>query len=276
MFSSQLSFGRRRAVLPRLLMIVALPVVLLPAHGITVKLEPAEGPDVRVALHKGDRLQLELPEQPSTGFSWHTQKNDHPVLEEVGSSHRVLDGRIGSMGVRSFTWQAAQAGSSDLVLTYDRSFEPGVPPARTYTIHATVLREPIIPVSASPAQTSVAEYPALIASYQGQLPCADCRAIRQQLLLYAEGPSQLTDTVYVLKQTYMNAPGGNPTMIETGKWQVLRGTKADVNALVYRLIPGGGGVSDYALKPNRLVELDAQGIPIQGPGNKELSLQKIP
>jgi predicted secreted protein len=265
--------------------LVAMSVVFLasPARAITVKLEVSDGPDVRVALHLEDRVELELPEQPSTGFSWHTQKNDHTVLEQVGSSHRVLDGRIGSMGVRSFTWRAAEAGSADLVLTYDRSFEPGVPPAKTYTIHASVLRDPIQPEKASSAEAPIADRPILIGSYQGKLPCADCSEIQQQLLLYAKSPSQLTDTAYVLKQTYMSAPGGNPAFIETGAWKVLRGTPADANAIVYRLTPGGsGGISDFAVRqegamgPDRLVQLDAQGIPIQGPGGKELSLQKNP
>ncbi len=261
--------------LPVLFLLLALSVAPRAAHGVTVKLEAAEGPDVRVAVHAGDRLQLELPEQPSTGFAWHTQKSDHPVLEEIGSSHRVLDDRIGSVGLRSFTWQAVEAGSADLVLTYNRSFERGVPPAKTYTIHATVLRDPILPASASPTQASVGEHPVLIASYQGQLPCADCSAIQQQLLLYADSPAQLTETAYVLRQTYMSAPSGNPTFIETGSWQVLRGTKADSTVIIYRLIPGGsGGVSDFAVRQDRLVQLDSQGVPIQGPGGKELSLEK--
>lgn len=284
MLPLQFRFARRRfhAALPALWMLVAVSVAPIAACAITVKLEAAEGPDVRVAVHMGDRLQLELPEQPSTGFSWHTQKNDHPVLEQMGSSRRVLDGRIGSIGVRSFTWQAVESGSSDLLLTYNRSFEPGVPPARTYTIHATVLPDPIPPDpippgNESPAQALASENPVLIGSYQGQLPCADCSGIRQQLLLYAKSASQLTGTAYVLRQTYMGAPAGNPTFIETGTWQVLRGSPADANATVYRLTPGGGGgVSDFAPRQDRLVQLDAQGIPIQGPGGKELSLQKIP
>jgi hypothetical protein len=129
----------------------------------------------------------------------------------------------------------------------------------------------------------MADHPTLVGTYQGQLPCADCSQIRQQLLLYAKSPAQLTDTAYVLKQTYVSAPGGSPTFIETGAWKVLRGTPADANAVVYRLIPGGsGGISDFAarqdsaMSPDRLVQLDAQGIPIQGPGGKELSLQKNP
>jgi inhibitor of cysteine peptidase len=275
--------GRFQAALPILVM---MPIVFLApraARAITVKLEAAEGPDVRVALHLEDRVELELPEQPSTGFSWHTQKSDHPVLEQVGSSHRVLDGRIGSVGLRSFTWRAAEAGSADLVLTYNRSFEPGVAAAKTYTIHASVQPDPIQPGKASSADAPMADHPILIGSYQGQLPCADCSQIRQQLLLYAKSPAQLTDTAYVLKQTYVSAPGGSPTFIETGAWKVLRGTPADANAVVYRLIPGGsGGISDFAARqdsamgPDRLVQLDAQGIPIQGPGGKELSLQKSP
>ena len=93
-----------------------------------------QGDDITVK--QGEQFVIALPANPSTGYEW-TAADDPDVM--FVSSHQVAGGsRPGAPGTQELAFQAARTGSSTLVLSYARSFEPGVPPAKTAKFPVTV------------------------------------------------------------------------------------------------------------------------------------------
>ena len=82
-----------------------------------------------IAVANGDEFVVALPANPSTGYSW-TAGDDADVTNV--SSRQVAGGsRPGATGTQEITFRATNTGKSTLELAYARSFEPGVPPAKT-------------------------------------------------------------------------------------------------------------------------------------------------
>jgi inhibitor of cysteine peptidase len=93
-----------------------------------------EGEDVSVA--EGDEFVVALPANPSTGYAWTVGEN--PDVAFV-SSRQVSGGtEPGSPGTQQLTFRGSHAGASTLALAYARSFEAGVPPAKTAKFAVTV------------------------------------------------------------------------------------------------------------------------------------------
>lgn len=91
-----------------------------------------------VSLRVGDTLEVELPGNPSTGFSWQTSLPTSPVLVALGQPEFSPDsGAIGAAGRVKLRFQAALTGTVQLSLVYRRSFE-NQPPARTFGVNVTV------------------------------------------------------------------------------------------------------------------------------------------
>jgi inhibitor of cysteine peptidase len=89
-----------------------------------------------VTAAKGDEFIVALPANPSTGYSWTAE--DDPDVTFV-SSHQTAGGnQPGAPGTEELTFRAERAGQSTLELAYARSFEPGVPPAKTAKFPVTV------------------------------------------------------------------------------------------------------------------------------------------
>lgn len=87
-------------------------------------------------LHRGDRLVVRLPSNPSTGYAWTISSAGRPVLRLLSRSFLAPeDGqRVGAPGVAVFRFRAAAAGRTTLRLAYARSWETGAKPARTFTL----------------------------------------------------------------------------------------------------------------------------------------------
>jgi len=93
-----------------------------------------EGDDITVK--QGDEFVIALPANPSTGYEW-TAGDDSDVM--FVSSHQVEGGdRPGAPGTQELAFRAQHTGESTLELVYSRSFEPGVPPAKTAKFSVTV------------------------------------------------------------------------------------------------------------------------------------------
>ncbi len=95
-----------------------------------------DGDEVTVA--EGDEFVIALPANPSTGYAW--AAGDDPDVALV-SSRQVSGGtQPGSPGTQQLTFRGTHAGTSTLELAYARSFEPGVPPAKTAKVAVTVTK----------------------------------------------------------------------------------------------------------------------------------------
>ncbi len=97
-----------------------------------------------VTMGVGDVLQVMLPENPSTGYTWAVVTNDETVLRpsdqpayDVGTA--AADSNVlGAGGTRTFLFEAVGAGTSELRLVNARAQETAVEPAATFELTVQV------------------------------------------------------------------------------------------------------------------------------------------
>lgn len=88
-----------------------------------------------IELQQGQTLILSLPSNPTTGFRWQLFDAAPGVLKSLGPEvYRVPEeaGIVGSAGVSTWRFQAAQPGQGRLLLQYQRPWEQGVAPELIY------------------------------------------------------------------------------------------------------------------------------------------------
>jgi len=92
-------------------------------------------------LHRGDRLVVRLPSNPSTGYAWTVRSSTRPTLAPTGRSYLppADNGRVGTPGTAVLRFRAVVAGKTVLRLSYVRAWEKGVPPARTFALTVRVV-----------------------------------------------------------------------------------------------------------------------------------------
>ena len=94
-----------------------------------------------VVLRKGDLLTVELPSNPTTGYSWSTVSSGQSHLALVSTAYLAAEkskGIVGSGGVATWTFKALEAGSLKMTFSYARSWEHGIPAARLISWPITV------------------------------------------------------------------------------------------------------------------------------------------
>jgi inhibitor of cysteine peptidase len=95
----------------------------------------------RINLKMGDRLQIALEGNPTTGYTWEIAQNNSDLLEpegEVGYQAEKTN-LVGSGGTFIFTFNAIARGNTSLKLIYWRPFEKDLPPIKEYRL--TILVE---------------------------------------------------------------------------------------------------------------------------------------
>ena len=97
-------------------------------------------------------------------------------------------------------------------------------------------------------------------TWSGEVPCADCQAIRMTLTLESDG-------VFLLRQTYVGADEGRDrSFVDRGRWE----RSADGRRLTLR--GGTEAVRQFAVPvPDRLRMLDTEGNEIRSQANYELT-----
>jgi inhibitor of cysteine peptidase len=91
----------------------------------------------RVSLRVGQTLVVELPGNPSTGYSW-TGGGQDGVLVPSGEPEFVADSEmLGSPGTVVLRFEAARPGETRLSLAYERSWET-TEPIDTFSLAVTV------------------------------------------------------------------------------------------------------------------------------------------
>jgi hypothetical protein len=236
------------------------------ARAVTVRLTEADGGRVQVALHPGDVLRIDLAAEPAAGLQWGIRGHAPPQLTELGAAQRVFGGRMSDQGSSSFAWRAIGSGEGELTLVYGTASSRAAKPGKTYTVHLTVAGEPLGPEEAHPVAVSQMEQ---VAVYERTEPCGDCSALTEHLTLY-RAPGE---TPYVLRRTYKDAPGGTLTSVMTGSWSTQRGT-ADPAATLY-VLAASSETSVFRVDGDRLVELDAQQIPVPAPRGMDMAFHKL-
>lgn len=93
-------------------------------------------------LKKGEVMSITLESNPSTGYSWFATISNPAILVQMGepqyrepaSSTPVL----GAAGSDTFYFQAADTGTTTLIMNYTRGFESSVAPEKTVTVTVEV------------------------------------------------------------------------------------------------------------------------------------------
>jgi inhibitor of cysteine peptidase len=87
-----------------------------------------------VEISVGGELEVALPGNPTTGYMWEVSSLDSNVLK-LDNTEFVADGKaIGAGGVEVIKFHAISAGKSDVKLIFHRSFEPNIPPSKTFAV----------------------------------------------------------------------------------------------------------------------------------------------
>jgi inhibitor of cysteine peptidase len=97
-----------------------------------------------VALAMGQRLEVRLPSNPSTGYSWSFVETPSQVLKLEGPSTYQANwrteavGMVGVGGTEVWTFMAEGAGTQDLCFEYRRLWEVNTVPAEVSSYAVTV------------------------------------------------------------------------------------------------------------------------------------------
>lgn len=91
-----------------------------------------------VILAEGGELVVTLEGNPTTGYTWEPRDLDEAVLGLSGEpAYEPSSSALGAPGTMTFTFTAAAAGETDLLLVYHRPWEDA-DPLSTFTLHVTV------------------------------------------------------------------------------------------------------------------------------------------
>lgn len=89
----------------------------------------------------GSEIVIQLPANPTTGYSWASTANPAPLVFE--KSQYLADSRnegvAGSGGTQLFQFAADVSGSAKITLEYRRSWEKDAPPAKTFSVTINVV-----------------------------------------------------------------------------------------------------------------------------------------
>ena len=93
-----------------------------------------------VELRVGDVLEVTLPGNPTTGYTWEVDTGDAAILRPSGEAEFQSEGTavVGGGGALTLRFEAVAAGQTPLKLVYHRPFETGVAPAQTFEVSVTV------------------------------------------------------------------------------------------------------------------------------------------
>jgi inhibitor of cysteine peptidase len=95
-----------------------------------------------IEVASGGTVIVALTSNRSTGYAWAVDVAPGPQLTQLGEAEYAPAGSslpvVGAGGTEKFTFSATSPGVVSLHLVYRRSFEPGVPPVRTFEVSVTV------------------------------------------------------------------------------------------------------------------------------------------
>jgi len=120
---------------PRLLAVVLLlSTSLLTGCGSKPVVVTDEESGELVELSKGQELQVKLPSNPTTGYSWGLTENADQILSTSGKSFFTQDtsgeGQVGVGGIETWVFDAAEPGETTLRFEYRQPFEKGALPVK--------------------------------------------------------------------------------------------------------------------------------------------------
>ena len=96
--------------------------------------------NTQVLLRIGQELEVNLPENPTTGFRWQMIVPGDPIVERLDDSFDSSGPAVGSGGTRHWRFRALQAGLADIEMIYRRAWQQDQSPAETFRLTVRVER----------------------------------------------------------------------------------------------------------------------------------------
>jgi inhibitor of cysteine peptidase len=92
-----------------------------------------------VELHTGDKLEVSLKGNPTTGYQWEMAAVDAAILQLIGEPEFSPDSNaLGAGGRVTLRLKAVAAGQTTLQLIYHRPFEKNGPPIKTFKVTVVI------------------------------------------------------------------------------------------------------------------------------------------
>jgi inhibitor of cysteine peptidase len=92
-----------------------------------------------VQLRPGQRMEITLAGNPTTGYQWEPTIADSAILHAVGEPVFKPDtSALGSGGQVTTIFEAVAVGQTMVTLAYHRPFEAGMPPLKTFAVTVMV------------------------------------------------------------------------------------------------------------------------------------------
>lgn len=120
--------------------VVALALAACGLPGSSVVMLTEQDANSVANLRSGQRLDVALAANPSTGYTWQVVSSDPAIIPEVGEPGYKADdpGRLGGGGTMILHFQAAASGRTLLKLGYLRPWDTTTPPAKTFQVTVVV------------------------------------------------------------------------------------------------------------------------------------------
>ncbi|MBN1148447.1 MAG: protease inhibitor I42 family protein [Anaerolineales bacterium] len=92
-----------------------------------------------ITLKSGQKLNITLEGNPTTGYNWEVETPATGSLEQLGEAEfKPSSGALGSGGKITLRFQATSPGETLLQLVYRRPWEQGVLPEKTFEVKVIV------------------------------------------------------------------------------------------------------------------------------------------
>jgi predicted secreted protein len=92
----------------------------------------------KVELNAGDNFEINLHENPTTGFRWNLISKGEPVCKLIDNSFNSGDGSPGKGGSHSWQFLAVKGGFGKIEFAYQRPWEQVKPHAQSFTLSVQV------------------------------------------------------------------------------------------------------------------------------------------
>ena len=243
------------------------PIVLLlfaaPLFAKTVNLTAVDN-DTTICLVEGDSLVVTLPSSIPNAPGWKLQMQQPSPLTSVREFETPASGK--TRPSQTFRFNAASAGKTTLTLAFHiGGLDSAQQDNEVFSLEVTIA-------------SGVPKSLVLIGTYQGTTACADCTGILTILRLYAKGPNDFTDNLYLSTRTYQGGRRRDQSFTDRGEWYLNKGDAVNPNATVYALSPDDPALRKYfVLQPGgaTLTELDQQMKPIDAPPQYQSVLKRV-
>jgi hypothetical protein len=206
-------------------------------------------------LTVGDKIIVKLKIDRASGYNWQVAPLEAGILQQDELKPKP------PLSTQVFQFTAIGPGVATLTLNNVKKTDPSKP-LQVYAVQVGV---------ASAAGQAKPEY--VVGKFKGQMVCADCPGIDQEITFLAHGPNQFVDTIYKRTLKYL---GKDKSVEDTGTWVLMPGTAADPSANVYALNPDRPDKTEYfwLKSEDELVPLDKDKRPISGPIDMTLAREK--